>query len=90
MLLSMAIAFLLLAWLVRLAWAEPRRYRRAYPTLSRICVALLAALLLANRAAPALEVPVWSVFAAATLNALLFALLWLPRLVGGAGAARSG
>lgn len=65
------------AWL---AHRNPRSYRRIYPTLSRLCVAAMGVLLAANVALPALGVPSWPFFAAATLNVLLFTLLWLPRL----------
>lgn len=67
------------AWL---AHHNPRSYRRIYPLLSRLCVAAMGVLLAANVGLPALGVPAWPFFAAATLNALLFSLLWLPRLRG--------
>jgi hypothetical protein len=71
---------LLAAGLAAFAWQWPARYRQSYPLLSRACVAAMAGLLGASVALPALGVPIWTFFAAATLNVFSFALLWLPRL----------
>jgi len=66
--------------LAMLAWRDASRYRRVYPALSRACVVAMVCLLAAHLTAPALGVPAWTFYAAATLNMFLFALLWLPRL----------
>jgi hypothetical protein len=80
--LGLCVMLLLAAGLAAHAWAWPTRYRQIYPLLSRTCVAAMAGLLAASVGLPALGVPVWAFFAAATLNVFAFLLLWLPRLRG--------